>query len=100
MSCAARESGDGKVKFQNFQSFSRFQTIEDEYADQVCFSSHKIVVFPALSNPNTRILASLSPKRDINLDIHNPCKWQSKKALSDKIRNTSIFVSLKRSVLD
>lgn len=35
-------------------------------------SLHKIVVFPALSSPSTRILASLSPKSDSSLDIHNP----------------------------
>ncbi len=34
--------------------------------------SHRIVVFPALSNPNTKILASFSPKRASNFDIHSP----------------------------
>ena len=34
--------------------------------------SHRMVVFPALSRPSTRILASFSPKRLNSLDIHIP----------------------------
>ncbi len=34
--------------------------------------SHRIVVFPALSRPRTRILASFSPNKLSNLDIHSP----------------------------
>lgn len=34
--------------------------------------SHKMVVFPALSSPSTRIRASLSPNMEIMRDIHIP----------------------------
>ena len=34
--------------------------------------SQRMVVLPALSRPNTNILASLSPKMDINRDIQMP----------------------------
>ena len=46
--------------------------------------SHRMVVFPALSRPSTKILASFSPKRLSSLDIHSPISACSLDAEADQ----------------
>ena len=52
--------------------------------------SQRMVVLPALSRPNTNILASLSPKMDINRDIQMPILSRR----SDHSANGLLFLDL------
>ena len=52
--------------------------------------SQRMVVLPALSKPNTNILASLSPKMDINRDIQMPILSRR----SDHSANWLLFLAL------
>lgn len=50
--------------------------------------SHKMVVFPALSSPSTKILASLSPNSDSSLDTQRPCGRAGRSRRSAPPRST------------
>ena len=52
--------------------------------------SQRMVVLPALSKPNTNILASLSPKMDISRDIQMPILSRR----SDHSANGLLFLDL------